>query len=679
VLAFCVTVLALPGDPDTTFDVDGITSTSIGAFDFATAVAIQPDGKIVVAGYTDSSNPPTDADVSLVRFNTDGSLDMSFGTGGKVLLSEPGIQRASSVIILPDGKILAVGVYLGHVGVFRFNADGTRDARFGTNGRVVHVLGIQSAGNDAVLQPDGKIVIVGFVQPVNEANRFTVLRLNTNGSLDPSFNSIGYNIVDNGGTEALTVALQSDGRIVVGGRSQGLDLDGYLGRFSADGILEGPASDLWKCNVSFRDLVIQPDGKIVVAGHSLLTGNNETITSIVRFNSDKTLDLRFGNRGINSVNWGGSGRFHQGNSLFLEPDGRIILAGRADLQNTFHLGLARFNKHGFLDIGFGNGGKVTTPSGQISKLARQPDGKIVAVGYTEFQGGSDYVVARYNVGASNTFPTRAQYDFDGDGRADVAVYRPSTAQWFILNSFTSNLRVDTFGLPYDIPTPADFDGDARTDHSIYRNGSWWRFLSGGNGVSQQHPFAVTGTGRPGDYNGDGRADIIAYHPGWWRRIFWGNSSASESFLGTFGDKPILGDFDGDMAVDPAIYHPSTGEWGYEASSAGGQQRFARWGISTDIPIPADFDGDFKTDLAVYRPSEGGWYIYNSSDGSYTIMSFGLAGDKPVPADYDGDGRADIAVYRPSTGVWYLMQSTNGFAAFQFGVAEDIPIPNAFVP
>ena len=678
VFAFCVAVFALPGDPDTTFDTDGITSASLGAFDYALAVAIQPDGKIVAAGYTDPSNPSSDPDLSLARFNTDGSLDTSFGTGGKVLLPEPGVQRAHSVIILPDGKILAVGIYFTHMGVFRFNANGTPDATFGMNGKVVHVVGVQGAANDVVLQPDGKIVVVGFTKLINGAPQFTVFRLNGDGSLDTSFNSIGYNVVDSGGTEATTVALQSDGRIIVGGRFTGLDLDGYLGRFSTDGILEGPANALWKCSVSFRDVAIQPDGKIVVAGQALSTGDNSTSTTIVRFNSDLTFDTRFGNRGINSVNWGGSGILHQGNSLFLEPDGRIIMAGRAQVQfqGAFHLAIARFNSHGFLDIGFGNGGKVLTPSGQVSALARQPDGKIVSVGYTDVPGGADYVVTRHNTGPSNTFPARTQFDWDGDGRADIAVFRPSTAQWFILKSFSSGADIRTFGLPGDVPIHADYDGDARTDHGVIQNGYWWRLFSNGNGVPLQHPFQITGNPRPGDFTGDGRADYIAWAGfGWWKRR-GSNPDNQDVFFGIAEDKPLLGDFDGDMRVDPAIYRMSTGEWWWVA---GGQQLAARWGIAEDIPVPGDYDGDFKTDFAVYRPSQGVWYVYASSNGAITIMRFGLAEDKPVAADYDGDGRADIAVYRPSTGTWYLMQSTSGFAVYQWGLATDIPIPGAYVP
>ncbi|HQU85687.1 MAG TPA: VCBS repeat-containing protein, partial [Pyrinomonadaceae bacterium] len=133
----------------------------------------------------------------------------------------------------------------------------------------------------------------------------------------------------------------------------------------------------------------------------------------------------------------------------------------------------------------------------------------------------------------------------------------------------------------------------------------------------------------------------------------------------------------DGKSDPAVFRPSTGEWFYSASSQGGTHlRAALWGLAGDKLVPADYDGDGKTDAAIYR--NGLWAIYNSSNGSNTILTFGQSGDKPVAADYDGDGKADVGVYRPSDGTWYILRSTSGFQALTFGNSTDLPIQNAFV-
>jgi hypothetical protein len=107
-------------------------------------------------------------------------------------------------------------------------------------------------------------------------------------------------------------------------------------------------------------------------------------------------------------------------------------------------------------------------------------------------------------------------------------------------------------------------------------------------------------------------------------------------------------------------------------------RVEHFGLPNDRLVPADYDGDGRADIAVWRPSNGFWYRINSSDKSFNSIQFGLSADKPTPGDYDGDGKTDVAVYRPSTGVWYLQRSRDGFAAQQFGLSSDIPIPNVFV-
>ena len=675
VFTFSKNVHANPGDLDTTFGSNGITLTTFGFHDYAFDLAIQPDGKIVVAGRSTNALSSSTSDVSLARYNADGSLDTGFGMNGKTLVVETGNQFFSSLLLLPDGKIIVIGyedinaTFNYRLTVYRFNADGNLDTSFGTGGKVTHSIQNNCQTRDAALQPDGKIVIAG-----NVLGKFTVFRINTDGSLDTTFNSVGYNTIlsSAGMIGAAAVAIQNDGKIVVGSSSPSF-LTGYWGRFNSDGTLEG--DDLIE-SISVEDVAIQSDGKIILVG---IFGSGPRST-IIRFNADKTLDKKFGNFGDNTVF--GSGR---ASSVIIESSGRIIVGGIL-LASSADSALARFNSNGFLDVGFGNNGISVTPisAGQnrIYNIAQQADGKIVAVGSAENTNDYDYFAARYDSGDSNTLPNRTVFDYDGDGRADVSVFRPSENIWYQLYSRNSSVDIKQFGGGGDLTAPADYNGDGRTDIAIFRpsTGQWWFSSVRVSGIN------VIGWGqsgdipRPSDFDGDGKADLVLYRPSngnWIRRGSAGQNSTIA--FGATGDKPLIGDFDGDGKADPAIFRPSTGTWWYAASSASNEHRAAHWGISSDIPVPGDYDGDGKTDFAVYRPSDGVWYIFYNNTGAYTIVPFGLAEDKPVAADYDGDGKTDIAVFRPSTGVWYLMQTTAGFGALQWGISTDIPTENAFIP
>lgn len=262
-------------------------------------------------------------------------------------------------------------------------------------------------------------------------------------------------------------------------------------------------------------------------------------------------------------------------------------------------------------------------------------------------------------------------DFDGDGKTDVSVFRPSNSVWYVQGS-QAGFSARQFGISTDQPVPADFDGDSKTDIAVYRDGVWYSMLSSDSTVN------ITSFGLAGDkpqskdFDGDGKADKAVYRGGTWYVLKSNGSQFTVAQFGLADDVPAASDYDGDGKADYAVFRPSTGVWYVLGSTAGFSA--SQFGIATDKPVPADYDGDGKTDLAVYR--DGVWYLQRTT-GGFTAFQFGIASDIPATGDYDGDGKADAAVYRD--GVWYMLRSTGGFAVTGFGLAGDKPLPSTFVP
>jgi uncharacterized delta-60 repeat protein len=382
--------LAAPGDLDPSFGSGGTVITSFGGTDVASAVVIQPDGKLVVVGRTNIAGNTVFA---LARYNPNGGLDPAFGTGGLVTTDFGSTDQAFAVALQGDGKIVTAGRRGSDIIVARYNADGSLDSPFGSGGRVITNFGMGATEQALalVLQTDGKIVVAGRTTK-NGNFDFALVRYETTGIVDTTFGTAGLVTTDFGGSvdRAFAMALQPDGKLVVVGDA---DANFALARYNSNGSLDASFGFDGKVVTSFGGsdqaaaVVLQPDGKIVVAGQT------DTGTSIdfalARYMPDGSLDGTFGSGGLATTNFLGNSD-DLGSAVVLQFDGKIIVGGSSE----DNFALARYTTGGVLDPTFGSEGKVTTNVGGedlLHALALQPDGAIVAVG----ESADRFALARY--------------------------------------------------------------------------------------------------------------------------------------------------------------------------------------------------------------------------------------------------------------------------------------------
>ncbi|MBK9173953.1 MAG: VCBS repeat-containing protein [Chloracidobacterium sp.] len=276
---------------------------------------------------------------------------------------------------------------------------------------------------------------------------------------------------------------------------------------------------------------------------------------------------------------------------------------------------------------------------------------------------------------------RSPFDFDGDGKTDVGIFRPGPAEWWYRRSSDGQVPALQFGTSTDAIAPVDYTGDGKSDVAFFRptTGEWF-ILRSEDGSFYSFPFGGAGdTPVPADYDGDGKGDVAVFRStnNTWYIQRSSDLGVSIITFGASGDLPVTADYDGDGKSDIGIFRPGPGEWWYLRSSDGGNRAF-QFGTSTDKTVVGDYTGDGKADAAFFRPTTGEWFILRSEDGSFYSFPFGGAGDTPVPGDYDGDGKTDAAVFRPSSATWFMLGSTSGTQIIPFGAATDRPIPNAFV-
>ncbi|MBK8464683.1 MAG: InlB B-repeat-containing protein [Chloracidobacterium sp.] len=451
---------------DPTFDTDGKLTTVVnGGDERANAVAVQTDGKIVVVGYTGS----TDFDFAVIRYNTDGSLDTTFDTDGFVTTAfGTNTDQAKAVAIQTDGKIVVAGYSYNEtsgqfeVALARYNTDGSLDTTFDGDGKVITVIGAastSSVGSAIVIQPDGKIVVAGYSGSSPNFD-YAVVRYNANGSLDTTFDSDGKVTTDMGGYDrAHAVALQADGKIIITG-DNGSNADFGLARYNPNGSLDTTFDVDGKAFVSVSagvdwaySLAVEADGKIIAAGISDSGPNSDF--GIVRLNTNGSLDTSFDGDGIVTTDFG---FYARANSVVIQPDGRIVAGGYGEGD----FALARYNADGLLDTTFDGDGKVSTAilssTDVINAVALQPDGRIVAAGYSD-NGTSgtenDFAVARYGVACTpEPTPTATATETFTPTPTSTATDTPTPTATETFTPTATNTATDTpTSTATDTPTP----------------------------------------------------------------------------------------------------------------------------------------------------------------------------------------------------------------------------------
>ncbi len=570
------------GTLDAAFDGDGEVTTPIGdGYDVAYAVAIQTDGKIVVSGRSDS-NPVFVTSFAIVRYNTNGSLDTTFDSDGIVITPGPGNAITDSLAIQTDGKIvIAHNLYSGSayvLSVLRYNGDGSPDTTFDDDGIVSTTVGTNVEQASVAIQTNGKIVVaVSSYTSMAAGYDFYVVRYNADGALDAEFGNSGLVVTPIGAGAAFdqpkSIAIQANGKIVVGGKSTtGSNSDFAVVRYNRNGSLDAKwgnggivTTDLGGTAESANSIAIQSDGRIVAGGETDAQSPTVRRFATVRYIGDAGENFDYDKDGNSDI------------SVYRPSDGTWYVLGSSS--------------GSLFGVKWGASSDELAPADYDGDLKTD---------YAVWRGGAFAYL--YILNSSNGTARIEQFgqtgddpsivgDYDGDGKADPAVYRPGAGagqqSYFYYRGSLNNPGGNTSYVPWgtngDVAARGDYNGDGRFDPTVFRPSSGvWYSLNLGNNTSTATPWGLsTDKLVPADYDGDGKTDRAVFRNGTWFVLQSTTGLAQYAYWGLSTDIPVPSDYDGDGRADAAVYR--NGTWYIQQSSAG--DRTIAFGLATDIPTP----------------------------------------------------------------------------------------------
>ncbi len=682
-------------------------STSVPIY--GSHAVFQPDGKIVVVGYTINSEQYfyNYKDFAVARFNADGSLDNTFDGDGITATDFNDNDVANAVAIQPDGKIIVVGDIFDDAddrtffGMARYNPDGSLDETLNGNGKQKTDVSANSESAKAVaIQSDGNVVVAGDVFNGDNFD-FVIVRFDPNGNLDNTFAGVGTQYTGFGSADdrANSLAIQPDGKIIISGSSP----DNFeLARYNTDGTLDNSFDGDGKQTINFGDvfinetsMVLQRDGKILLAGFTGDDDNNSF--AVARFKSNGALDKSFAGDGRETT---GFGTMNIINSLALQNDGKVIALGYTSDRNNSLVAAARYNSDGTLDDSFDGDGKLTEQVRQgstaFTSTAIQPDGKVLAAGYTWNGSNYDFAVVRYNTDGSfdNTFSIDGKQTTDfgtsddkirdvtlqSDGKIVVA---GSAGDKFALARYNADGTLDN-GFSLDGRQTTNFgSSDSITSLAIQNDG---KILAAGTALVRYN----TNGSLDNSFSGDGKlttpftcGDVAIQTDG--KIIIAGDGTvarynANGTIDNTFGDngeKIIIDELNPNFREDYNLFCKSIAIQNdgkiviggyYEHNYRGTTSSFAVVRLNSDGSADNSFneDGlvftypgssllDYGTSLLIQEDNKIilGGYAYNGSSDDFALVRYNADGSLDntlnddgiliTPASTNYDRIADIAI------------------------------------